>query len=137
MKKSKTKIAIPIRNSFVSSVFDFAHQLLVIDAEDKKEISRSQIQLNQKAIQQRVSRLVELNVNVLICGGISRPLASMLIAFNIEVVPFVTGTVDEVLNAYFNDRLSEPQFLQPGCEPGARKGFGRRRRGCQWRGGQR
>ena len=131
------KIAIPIWNGCVSSVFDFAHQLLVGDAEDKKETSRSQIQLDQQAIQQRVSRLVELNVNVLICGGISWPLASMLMASNIEVIPFVTGTVDEVLNAYFNNQLTEPQFLQPGCEPGARKGFGRRRRGCQWRGGRR
>ena len=119
------KIAIPIRNRFVSSVFDFAHQLLVIDVEDKKEICRSQIQLNQKAIQQRASRLVELNVNVLICGGISGPLASMLMASNIEVIPFVTGTVDEVLNAYFDDYLTEPQFLQPGCGLDDRKGFGR------------
>ena len=130
------KIAIPIWNGCVSSVLDFAHQLLVVDAEDKKETSRSQIQLNQQAIQQRASRLVELNVNVLICGGISWPLASMLMASNIEVIPFVTGTVDEVLNAYFNNQLTEPQFLQPGCEPGARKGFGRRQRGCRWRGGR-
>lgn len=130
------KIAIPVWNGFVSNVFDFAHQLLVIDAEDKKETGRSQIQLDQQSIQQRASRLVELNVNVLICGGISRPLASMLMSSDIELVPFVTGTVDEVLNAYFNDRLSDPQFLQPGCAPDARKGFGCGLRSCQWRGGR-
>ena len=69
MQKCKMKVAIPIWNGFVSNVFDFAHQLLVVDAEDKKEISRSQVQLAQQVIQQRVTQLVELNANVLICGG--------------------------------------------------------------------
>ena len=72
-------------------------------------------------------------------GGISWSLASMLRASNIELIPFVTGSVDEVLNAYFNNQLTKPQFLQPGCEQGARKGFGRCRqggRGRRWRGGR-
>ena len=119
------KIAIPVWNGFVSSVFDFAHQLLLVDVESRVEKSRSEILLEQQAGPQRVNQLIELGVDVLICGAISRPLASMLTASNIEVIPFVSGPVNEVLNAYLNGRLAEPRFLQPGCWPGARKRFGR------------
>lgn len=136
------KIAIPVWNGFVSSVFDFAHQLLLVDVEGQTERSRSQIQLGQESAPQRVARLVDLGVDTLICGAISRPLASMLMASNIELIPFVSGPVDEVLNTYINGRLAEPRFLQPGCLPGARKrfcrgrGFGRGPRG-RWRGARR
>ena len=141
MQRSKMKIAIPIWNGFVSNVFDFAHQLLVVDAEDKKEISRSQVQLGQQLPQQKVSQLVGLGVDVLICGTISQPIFSMVTSSNIEVIPFVTGPVDQVLEAYFESRLTEPQFLQPGCESGTRKRFrhkhgGRCGRGRGYRGGR-
>ena len=130
------KIAIPIWNGDVSSVFDFAHRLLVVDVEGQQETNRSEIQLERQGGPQRVSQLVGLGIDVLICGAVSRPLVSMLTASNIEVIPFVSGPVDEVINAYINGRLAERRFLQPGCLPDARKRFcrGHRRR---WRGGRR
>lgn len=128
------KIAIPVWNGFVSSVFDFARHLLVVDMEGQQETNRSQIQLEQQPAPQLSAKLVGLDVDVLICGAISRPLASMLTASNIEVIPFVSGPVDEVLNAYFGNRLVEPQFLQPGCWPGTRKRFRHRHRGRGGRG---
>ena len=118
------KIAIPVWNGFVSSVFDFANQLLVVDVEAERKQNRSQIQLEQQPAPQRVSRLVELGVDVLLCGAISRPLVLMITASNIKVVPFVSGPVDEVLNAYLNGQLADPRFLQPGCRPEARRRFG-------------
>ena len=126
------KIAISIWNGFVANVFDFADQLLIVDVEDQAEVGRSEVQLGQQAIQKRASLLTKLNVDVLICGGISQSLASMLAASNIEVIPFVTGQVDEVLNAYLSNQLAEPQFLQPGSQVGARKRFCReRQRRCR------
>ena len=127
------RIGIPVWNGFVSSVLDFAHQLAVVDAEGQQEVSRSQIQLREQPVQQRAMELVTLGVDVLICGGISRPLAAILAASNIEVIPFVSGSVDGVLDAYFTGRLSEPQFLQPGCRPEARRRLGCMRR-HRWRG---
>lgn len=118
------KIAIPVWNGFVSSVFDFAHYLLIVDVEGKHEINRWQIQMKQQAIPQLVNQLVGLGIDVVVCGAISRPLSATLTASNIKVIPFVSGSSDEVLDAYLNNRLAEPQFLQPGCWPGARKRFG-------------
>ena len=119
------KIAIPVWNGVVSSVFDFAHDLLVVDLKGKREINRRVIQLEQQAIPQRFSQLISSGIEVIICGAISRPLAATLTASNIKVIPFVSGSVDEVLEAYLNNRLTDSQFLQPGCWPGVRKRFGR------------
>lgn len=118
------KITIPVWNGFVSSVFDFAHFLLIVAVEGKKETSRSQVHLEQQIIPQRVNQLVSLGIEVIICGAISRPLAETLIAFNVKVIPFVSGSVDDVLEAYLGNHLAEPRFLQAGCRSGARKRFG-------------
>ena len=135
------KLAIPIYNSNVSNVFDFAHKLLLVEIENGKEANRSEVALNSPLLPQRVGQLKNLEVDVLVCGAISRVLANMVTTSGIQVLPYVTGSIDDVLKAYLAGQLVKPEFTMPGCWPGARKGFGRRggqgRRGCQWRGGQR
>lgn len=43
------KIAIPIYNSNISNVFDFAHRLLLVEIENNKEVNRSEIPLEAVA----------------------------------------------------------------------------------------
>ena len=131
------KLAIPIYNDNISNVFDFAHRLLLVDIENGKEANRSEVALENQLLPQRAGQLKNLGVDVLVCGAISRVLANMVITSGIQVLPYVTGEVDDVLQAYLTGQLVKPEFSMPGCWPGARKGFGRRRRGCQWRGGRR
>lgn len=126
------KVAMPIWNSCVSSAFDFAHRLLLVDVQDDLEISRSEITLNPETIAQRAARLRSLGADVLICGAISRPLASLVEMSGIEVLPYVVGPADEILKAYLAGRLAQPKFTLPGFWPGARKGF---RRAHRWRRG--
>lgn len=121
---SKTaKIAIPVWQGQVSTVFDFTVYLLLIDIEGQKEMNRSEIVLPEEPMPQKVARLKNLGVDVLICGAISRPLTFMITGAGIEVLPYVTGRIDEVLNAYLAGQLTKQQFLMPGCWPGARKDF--------------
>ena len=127
------KIAIPIWNDCVSSAFDFAHKLLLIDIQNSSESKRSEISLNPELISQRATRLKTLGIEVLICGAISRSLASMVTASGIKVLPYAVGPVDEILKAYLTDKLAQPQFVLPGFWPGARKGF---RRGHRCRRGR-
>ena len=131
------KIAIPIYNDSVSNVFDFAHRLLLVDIENGKETNRSEVKLESLLLPQRADKLKTLGVDVLVCGAISQVLANMVTASGIQVLPYVTGSINDVLQAYLTGQLVKPEFSMPGCWPGARRGFGRRRRGCQWRGGRR
>ena len=131
----KMKIAIPIYNDSVSNVFDFAHRLLVVEIENSKEVNRSEVALESRSLPQRAGQLKSLGIDVLVCGAVSRLLANMVIQSGIEVLPFVTGNIENVLGAYMAGQLIRPEFSMPGCWPGARKGFGRRR-GCRWQGGR-
>jgi len=130
------KVAIPVYGDYVSNVFDFAHRLLLVDIENGRETQRREVELESRLLPQRAAQLKALGVDVLVCGAVSRLLASMVTQSGIEVLPFVTGRVDNVLGAYMTGQLVRPEFSMPGCWPGARRGFGRRRRGCRWRGGK-
>ena len=131
------KIAIPIYIDSVSNVFDFAHRLLLVEIENGKEADRFEVALESQSLPQRAGQLRSLSVDVLVCGAISQALANMVTASGIQVLPYVTGRVDDVVQGYLTGQLVQPEFTMPGCWPGARRGFGRRRRGCRWRGGRR
>ena len=134
------KIAIPIYNDGVSNAFDFAHRLLLVEFEKGKEANRYEVALEGQLLPQRIGQLKALEVDVLVCGAISRVLANMVTASGIELLPYVTGQVDDILKAYLAGQLVKPEFVMPGCWLGARKGFGRPGRGggrgCRWRGGR-
>jgi len=124
------KIAIPVWNNCVSSAFDFAKRLLLIDIKNGSESKRIEIPLEKESDLQKAGRLKNLKVDVLICGAISRSLASQVTSSGIEVLPYVLGPVDEILKAYMTGQLGQPKFAMPCSWPGARKGF---RRGRRWR----
>ena len=133
------KVAIAIWNDCVSSTFDFSDRILLVEIENEKEVSRSQILLESKSSSQRVNQLKNLEADVLICGAISKTLAEMTKASGIQVLAYTTGRIDDVLEAYRTGQLAESQFTMPGCWPGARKGFGRcgqGRRRCRRQGNQ-
>jgi predicted Fe-Mo cluster-binding NifX family protein len=120
------KIAIPVWNGCVSSAFDFSHSLLLVEFEDGREVKRSEVSSSAQSIPEKANQLKSLGVEVLICGAISRSLASLVSTSGIKVLPYVVGQVDEILEAYLTDRLVQPQFTLPGSWPGARRGFRRR-----------
>ena len=131
------KVAIPVYGDYVSNVFDFAHRLLLVDIENGKESHRREVEIEGFSLSQRAGQLKANGVDVLVCGAVSRLLANMVIQSGIEVLPYVTRNTENVLGAYMAGQLTGAEFSMPGCWLGARRGFGRRRRGCRWRGGKR
>ena len=128
------KVALPVWQGHVSSVFDFAHKLLVIELDSGVERNRQEIVLVEQSDLERVTTLKQLGVGVLICGAISKPLAELINASGIQVLPFVTGTTEHIVNAYKTGQLSLPQYTLPGFWPGARRSFRRhrsRKGGCR------
>ena len=124
------KIAVPVWQNNVSSVFDFANKLLLVELENGLEIGRNEVVFAEQSSPERAAKLRQLGVNVLICGAISRPLAYMLSSSGIDLLPFVTGSIEQILTAYKTGNLSLPQYALPGCWTGTRRGFGRRKGRC-------
>jgi len=128
------KLAMPVWNNCVSTVLDFSDCLLVVDFESGTINGRSMTDFAGNMIMEKVARLRELDIQVLLCGAVSRPLERMIMASGIEIIPFLRGRVDDVLNAYFSGRLLEPGFMLPGCRQGSGlgRGMGRRRHGYSY-----
>lgn len=122
------RVAIPTWNGRVSPVFDTASRLLVVEVGPEGQYNRYETDISDQSLPSKVMRLTGLAVDTLICGAISRPLASMITAAGIELIPWISGQVEEVLQAFLRGALFTPQFLMPGCAGQWGSGRGRRRR---------
>ena len=110
------KLAIPIWEGKISPVFDTASKLLVLQVEDKKEKSRFEAFLDEQDIARKCVRIKGLGVDILICGAISRHLYRMLVAGGTNVIPWISGAAEDVLDAYMKGKLFHSKFLMPGCQ---------------------
>ena len=129
------RIALPVFEGRVSSVFDWAERLLIVDA-DGRTSERREVDIGGLSPLSRVRRLRELGVAKLLCGGISAPLIGLVEQQGIEVVAGLVGGVDEIIAALATDELGNPAFSMPGWKCCGRRGRQRRRghrRGCRGR----
>jgi predicted Fe-Mo cluster-binding NifX family protein len=109
------KLAVPYWEGKVSPVLDTSTRLLVLDFEREKEVSRNELLLSESDLGPRCSRITQSGAEVLICGAISRPLYRMLAAAHVDVIPWISGQVEEVVSAYLDRTLNHKRFLMPGC----------------------
>jgi predicted Fe-Mo cluster-binding NifX family protein len=86
-----------------------------VELDDGEERSRYVAPLPADSLAARVTRLRELGVTALICGGISRTLRQMIEAGGIRIYPWMAGPVEEVLKAFLSKQLSDPRWTMPGC----------------------
>ena len=108
------RIAVSIWKDKVSPVLDTASKLLIIESEMKKEVSRFETLLFTQDISRRCHFVRGLNIDVLICGAVSRQLSGRLTSSGVEVISGISGLAEEVLAAYLQGTLLNPRFLMPG-----------------------
>ncbi len=112
----KMNVAIPVWEDHVSTVFDFCDRLLVVDVASGRIKGRKTVRLADNTIACKPAGLKELDIGVLLCGAISRPLYRMIETSGITIIPFLRGTADEVLEAYLSGSLPDVRFVLPGCQ---------------------
>ena len=125
------KIALSIFKDKISTVFDAADQLLVLETDGTAGQKRTMIRTGSTDPANRATQLRDQGINVLICGAISWPLQRSIASMGITVYPFVRGTVEEIIDAYYDERLNSENYAMPGCVrrcqgPGTGHGQGRR-----------
>ncbi len=126
--ESQQKIALAVWGNIISPVFDSTRMALIAEIKDGKVASSHQEWLGPELPYARALRLSGWDIRVLICGAISVGFARTIEVYGIEVIPFMSGNVQEVLDAYLNGTLTTDTFHMPG--------FGMRRRN-RFRGGRR
>jgi len=67
-------------------------------------------------LSQRCSFIRKLEIDVLICGAVSRLFSEMLKASGIKIISEISGPAEDVLEAYLNGNLLQKKFLMPGSK---------------------
>lgn len=107
-------VAITVWGDRISPVFDSARTLLVAEIREDQVAGRK-IQMFQSTVFNRCLRLLEeLDVRVLICGALCEGPVRLLEFHGIEVIPFVTGEAEKVLECYVQGKDLK-EFAMPGC----------------------
>lgn len=109
------KIALTIWHHRIAPVFDVARDIRLVDVVDGRMTDQKQHVLVGELPVQKALQLVELEVGTLICGAISHPVRSMIAGYGIQVIPFVAGNPEAVLQAWMRGALAEDAFMMPGC----------------------
>lgn len=122
------KIAFACWDNRIAPVFDTARQIHLIETDSGKIIAETQEALFDNAPLRNAARLAELDIKTLVCGAISRPLQKMVMAYGINVIPFVAGELQEVIQAWIGGALPNDRFSMPGCcGHGQLGGYGKER----------
>jgi predicted Fe-Mo cluster-binding NifX family protein len=111
---SVVKVAVPIWDSRVSPVFDVAREVLVAEIERAGVGRRAVRPLGETTASSRSQSMIDLGVEVLICGAISHEPARFLRARGVRIIPNRCGDVDAVLGAYIAGEIDDRRYAMPG-----------------------
>lgn len=99
----------------IAPVFDAAHWVHIVEADSSRIIREARESLPGPLPAQKALRLADLGVETLVCGAISRPMWRMVVGQGIHVVPFITGDLHEVIEAWLAGTLEKGVYDMPGC----------------------
>lgn len=110
------KIAQAILENRISPVFDVSESIRIFEIENRMIMNRTDLVFSSKDPYGKARILAEAGVDTLICGAVSNPFSEALVAYGIEIIPFVTGEADTVVAAYIGGCLNGAAFAMPGCQ---------------------
>ena len=117
------KVAFAFWNGRIAPVFDVARSIQLVEIEDGEIVNQRPVGVTGDLENLKAACLAELGVGTLVCGAISRPLQAMISAYGIEVIAFVAGNLQEIIQAWVCGLLADSDaYAMPGC----RRARGRR-----------
>ncbi len=109
------KLGICTWDNLVAPVFDVSGTILLVQISPGQQEIRKQEVISVCDDLERIRRLSCLGIEVLICGAISRLWYDILTSWAIQVICYVAGDVDQVLQALKEKKLESQEFCIPGC----------------------
>lgn len=98
-------LAIPNFGERISPRIDYAETLQLIKVEDKKVVQKDTIKIIAHSNLERINQIIRLKPDVVICDGISNLLHDKLVENKIDIIPWVHGVVDEIVEKYLNGKI--------------------------------
>ncbi len=102
---NKMKIAIPFYQNRVSNRLDSSENFLIVSLQNGLIESSKKIRLLHNEPMMMINILTQLDIDVLICGGITDYYAKHFTPSKIKVIPWITGELENVLDLYLQGKL--------------------------------
>jgi predicted Fe-Mo cluster-binding NifX family protein len=115
------KVGMTVWDGRISPVFDAARQMLVFDVQKGHVVSSHEEALPDDQPVRKIESLRSGGVEVLVCGAVSADVSRMISAAGIRVIPYVAGSLGDVLRAFLTGNLPNPALQMPGCCGGQRR----------------
>ena len=119
------RIAVTVWRGRMSPVLDVSTRALLLTVEDGRVLDRAELDLPETG-GAKLAALANRGVGTLLCGAASHLMAQQAASFGLRLVPFLAGTIEEVVTAYLAGRLPHPSLSMPGCHGRRRGHMGRR-----------
>lgn len=108
-------------NDRIAPVFDVARSIQLVEIEDDQIVNQRPVGVTGDLANLKAACLAELGVGTLVCGAISKPLESMIAAYGIQVISFVAGNLQEIIQAWVCGKLADwDAYAMPGCHKAQR-----------------
>jgi len=107
-------IAIPVMRGRVAPVLNWCSRVVIFPSTPEGEVGQEFCAPELEPLE-RLQVLLAKGVKILICGALSADLQKRATQLGFKVIPGVAGDIDEVVTAYRQNRLDQPEFWLPGC----------------------
>jgi len=108
-------LALTLWDNRVAPVFDFAASCLVLKKENDCLEALEQISLPEGSLSKRIGSLQAHKVELLLCGALSNEARRLLQFHDIEVIAFLSGSKETILQGLQSGDLINMAFALPGC----------------------
>ncbi len=109
------RVAFAYWDKRIAPVFDAARMLQIVEVLENKILVETKEAFLDDVPPQKAQFLAAQHIDLLVCGAISKPLYGMIRAIGIEIIPFVTGDLNDVMQAWLDGNLERSEFTMPGC----------------------
>ena len=109
------RAAISIWNDRVSPVMDTSAMLALYDVDEGGAKERGRIEICGMTLREKVDLLEKAGVELLVCGAVSNRFMRHMGSARIDLIPWVSGSIEMILEALCRGRLGPEDHLMPGC----------------------
>jgi len=118
-------IALAAYQDRIASLFESSEKFVIINSPSYDIKHAKSINVSNNALTELVQLLKTNNIEILICGAIRGYVRQQLESQNIKVIPWITGDIQNVVQAFLSNNLFSSSFLMPGCR---KRGYHKRQR---------
>ena len=100
-------IALSIFRNRISSRLDSADEILILTLENNQVKNSKTIRIIPSSTLDKIQQIIELNPDVLICGGLTQLCDRKLQNTQITIIPWTKGNAEDVFKQYLEGKLTE------------------------------